>query len=121
MMREVRVNEATYWATLEFRITDELAGLSDRDLRYLWCDGLLPVQFLLDDPTPRIIGRAWICNGPKQAEWQFTLFLPSLVGSRAEIDWAALLPAEDVTCWLALDLVGKRFEIDPAAAIADLA
>ena len=36
----------------------------------------------IGDPTPRITGTAWICNGPRQAEWKFTLFLPGPIGSR---------------------------------------
>jgi hypothetical protein len=113
------VEEAYYWQALEFRICREFAGMPERHMQYMWCDGLVPEQFLLDDPTPRIIGRAWICNGPRQAQWAFTIFLPSPVGSRAEIDWAAMLPAEDVTRWLAFDLEGKRIQIEPAAAVAD--
>jgi hypothetical protein len=117
--RGIPVDEAHYWGALEFRISREFAGMPERHMQYLWCDGLLPAHFLLDDPTPRIIGQAWICNGPRQAEWEFTLFLPKSVGSRAEIDWAALLPAENVTWWLALDPEGKRLQIEPAAAVAE--
>jgi hypothetical protein len=115
----IRVDEAYFWGALEYRICREFAGMPERHMQYMWCDGLVPVNFLLDDPTPRIIGQAWICNGPKQAAWEFTLFLPGPVGSRAEIIWAALLPAEDVTRWLAFDPVGKRIQIEPGAAVPD--
>ena len=74
---------------------------------------------LLDDATPRIVGQAWICNGPRQDEWEFTLFLPHAVGSRDEMDWASLLPAENLTKWLVLDQSGKRIQIEPLAAVPD--
>jgi hypothetical protein len=95
--------------------------MTDRHLRYLWCDGFFPQQYLLNDRTPRITGRAWICNGQKQEEWDFTLFLPNPVGSRQQINWAALLPPENATRWLAIDPVRQRVEIEPAAAVPDLA
>jgi hypothetical protein len=114
------VDEADYWASLEYRICREFAGMSQRHLQYLWCDGLIPEQYLLDDPTPRITGRAWIGNGPRQDEWEFTLLLGRPVGARAEIDWSALLPAENVTRWLALDQRCNRIEIDPSAALPDI-
>jgi hypothetical protein len=112
--------EADYWVRLAFRICREFAGMSDRHLQYLWCDGITPEEYLLDDPAPRITGRAWICNGPKQDEWNFTLFLPHPVDSREEINWASLLPPENVTRWLALDR-GRCIQIDPLAAVPDLA
>jgi hypothetical protein len=93
--------------------------MPDRHMQYMWCDGLIPGQFLLEDPTPRIVGTAWLCNGPRQEEWEFALFLPSAVASREEIDWPALLPNEDVTRWLAFDPQGKRIEIEPGAAVPD--
>jgi hypothetical protein len=113
------VDEAEYWASLEFRICREFAGMSENHLRGLWCDGLVPTRFLLDDPTPRVTGTAWICNGPRQAEWEFALFLPGPISSREEIDWRALLPAENVTRWLAVDVEGRRIQIEPAAAVRD--
>jgi hypothetical protein len=113
--------EAGYWATLEYRVCRELAGMPDRQLQSLWCDGFIPDQYLLDDNKPRVIGRAWICKGRQQDEWEFTLILPRSVGSRDAIDWASLLPPENVTHWLYLDRKGKRIEIEPAAAIPDRA
>jgi hypothetical protein len=95
--------------------------MADGHLRYLWCDGFIPEWYLLNDPRPRITGRAWICNGPRQDEWKFALFLSHPVRSRDEIDWAALLPADNVTRWLAVDQRGKRLQIEPSAAVPDLA
>src|SRR5207249_11554058 len=88
-------------------------------LRFLWCDGFIPEQYLLEGPSPCIKGRAWICNGPRQDEWTFTLFLNQRVGSPSEIDWAALLPPENATRWLAVDPPSKRIQIEPSAAVPD--
>jgi hypothetical protein len=40
-------------------------------------------------------------------------------GSPQEIEWQRLLPPEHVTRWLAVDLPGKRIQVEPAAAVAD--
>jgi hypothetical protein len=117
--RRASVEEADYWVSLEYRVCREFAGMSEDRLRYLWCDGFIPVMYLLDDPTPRITGRVWVCDGPRQDEWGFTLILPHPVGSRHEIAWASLLPPEDVTRWLTLDRSGRHLEIEPSAAVPD--
>ncbi len=111
--------ESDYWVHLEFRVCREFAGMRENHLRGFWCDGFIPAQYLLEGPSPCIKGRAWICNGPRQDEWKFTLFLNHPAGSSSEIDWASLLPAENVTRWLAVDAKGKRIQIEPSAAVAD--
>jgi hypothetical protein len=113
------MTEADYWVRLEYRVTDEFAGMAENHLRHLWCDGFIPHQFFLDDPTPRISGVTWICNGPRQDLWEFTLFLSLPFGSREEIDWASLLPLPNVTRWIALDQRRKYIEIEPSAAVRD--
>jgi hypothetical protein len=113
------LNESRYWAALEYRICREFAGMAADHLRYLWCDGLIPERYDLDGPAPCIRGRAWVCNGPRQEPWEFTLYLPAAVGSRERIDWPALLPPEGVTRWLALDRRARRIEFEPAAAAPD--
>ena len=110
------MNEPEYWVRLEYRVCREFAGMPQTHLRYLWCDCFIPGQYLLDDPTPRITGRAWICDGPRQDEWEFTVFLPHAVGSPDEIEWASLLPPENATRWLGLDPRAKRIQIEPSAA-----
>ncbi|HBI41439.1 MAG TPA: hypothetical protein DDY78_01100 [Planctomycetales bacterium] len=115
------MNEADFWARLEYRVCREFAGMPETHLRHLWCDGFIPEQYLLGDQAPRISGRAWICNGRRQAEWEFTLLLPRPVNSRDEIEWSSLLPPENMTRWLSLDQAGKRIDIEPAAAVPDLA
>ena len=114
------MDEAGFWARLEYRVCREFAGMSDNRLRFLWCDGFIPEQYLLNEQKPRIVGQAWICNGSRQDAWTFTLFLPHPVRSREEIEWAALLPAENVTRWLAFDQPGKSVQMEPSAAAPDL-
>ena len=89
--------------------------MEERALRCLWCDGFIPEQYLLDDPTPRITGRAWICNGSKQDQWEFTLVLPEAVHAVQDISWSALLPPEEATSWLGVDRDERRIVIKPHA------
>lgn len=110
------VNEADYWMSLEYRVCREFAGMPDNHLRYLWCDGFIAERYLIDEPAPRITGRAWICNGPRQDEWEFTLLLPHPVVSRDKVEWESLLPPDDLTQWLAVDEHGKRIQIEPSSA-----
>jgi hypothetical protein len=111
------MEEAEFWGKLEYRICREFAGMRENRLRSLWCDGLIPVQYLLHEQSPRIEGRVWICKGSSQYEWTFTVILPHSVSARDEIPWAALVPSEEVTRWLALDQDAKCIEIEPAAAV----
>jgi hypothetical protein len=37
-------------------------------------------------------------------------------GSREEIVWAAVLPAEDITGWLSLDFEAKYMKVNPFVA-----
>ena len=50
------MTEADYWVSLAFHVCREIEGMEDRALRSLWCDGFIPEQHLLDDPTPRVTG-----------------------------------------------------------------
>jgi hypothetical protein len=115
------MDEKTFWSDLEWRICREFDGMADGHTRNFWCDGLAPYAWYLQDPTPKIVGVAWIGDDVNPKEWEFTLFLPGPVASREEIDWAALLPADNVTNWLAFDVESKRLQIEPAAAVPDLA
>lgn len=115
------MDEKHFWGSLEFRLCREFAGLPERRYQYFWCDGFAPSEYILDGPSPRITGRCWICNGPQQAEWSFVLLLPRPFGSRVEIDWAALFPAENATRWMMFDESRQYLEIDPAVAVPDLA
>ena len=113
------MDEKTFWIALEFRICREFSGMPERHRRYWWCDGFEPKQYHLDSPEPTITGKAWICNGRKQDIWRFTLFLDKNYPSPQEVDWAGLLPPEEVTCWVAINEAGKQIQIEPAAAVPD--
>jgi hypothetical protein len=115
------VDEQTFWSSLELRLSREFAGLPERRYQYFWCDGFIPLDYVLDGPSPRITGRCWICNGQQQAEWNFALLLPRIYASRDEIDWVSLHPAENTTRWMAFDEERRYVEMDPAAAVLDLA
>ncbi len=113
------MNEDNYWKSLENRICREFAGMRERRLQWWWCDGFIPAQYVLDDSKPRITGKVWICDGPRQSEWEFTLLLPGPVRSREEINWVTLLPDENVTRWLPFDEGNRRIEIDLTFALPD--
>jgi hypothetical protein len=115
------MDEAYFWKSLEFRLCREFAGLPERRYQYFWCDGFVPSNYMLDEPSPRITGKCWICNGPKQDEWDFALLLPWPVGSREEINWSALHPAENLTRWMSFYEERRYIEIEPAVAVPDLA
>jgi len=113
------MDEADFWASLEYRVCRELAGMQNWDLRHLWCDGFMPERYHLGAPEPRITGTAWSGHGQRQEEWELTLFLPHAARAREEIDWPSLMPSEKMTRWLALDQGARRLQIEPAAAIPD--
>ena len=112
------MDESDFWPCLEYRVCGELAGLPDRRLRGLWCDGFIPEHYVLDGPSPHIIGRAWM-GSQSQEPWTFTLLLDRPVESRERIPWSALLPPPEVTRWLTIDLTGQRLVIEPAVAVPD--
>lgn len=115
------MTETDFWLSLEFRLCGEFMGMPTKQLRRYWCDGIYPTQYLLDGPAPRITGRLWLCEGQRrQEEWDFTLLLPHPVASREEINWAVLLPPDNVTRWLSLDRQRKSIEMEPAVAVPDL-
>lgn len=114
------MDEDSFWVKLEISVCREFAGLSERRHRQFWCDGFVPGQYLLEGHRPRITGKAWICVGSVQNEWDFALLLHRRFGSREEVDWASLLPPEDMTRWMAFDEARRYIEIEPAVAVPDL-
>ena len=113
------IDESTYWVHLEYRVCRELAGLSDKKLRALWCDGLIPEQFHLEDDHASVTGGAWIGQGSGQERWTFVLVIGGNIHRREDIKWPALLPAPDVTGWLSIDTARNTLTIDPSSAYPD--
>jgi hypothetical protein len=113
------MTERDFWDSLEYRLCQEFAGLPERRHQSFWCDGFLPQEYFLDDCPPRITGKVWICDGPKQKLWQFVLILRTTVTQREEIDWAAILPEVNVTKWMSFDEDACYLEIEPAVAVPD--
>ncbi len=112
------MTESEYWASLEYRVTRELGRMDDNALRSLWCDGFIPERFAVDNADPHITGAVWICSGPRQHRWEFRLDLGRTVDRSADVRWANLLPADDATGWLTVDLEGRRIRINPSQALA---
>lgn len=88
--------------------------------RSMWCDGLVPEEYLFSECPPRITGVAWIC-GRKcwDQPWRFSLILPPSIRVISDIDWFALLPPDDMTCWIWFDEKLRYLELDPLAAVPD--
>ena len=104
---------------MEFRLSRELAGLAVKRKGKLWCDGVAPTAILGLESPPRIEGEAWIgVDSQALSLWRFTLFLPRPVISREEINWNELLPLENHTYWLAIDMQRRLLQLEPAAAKA---
>lgn len=97
------MDERQYWSALEYRVCSEFAGMPRRHRGSLWCDGFAPAVYWLTDDPPRIEGDAWIGYDSNTDVWRFTLFLPNEAESREDIDWDALLPPKNVTCWICID------------------
>ena len=67
------MEEADFWPRLEHRLCHEFAGMPVEDQRRFWCDGFIPREYRVTGRRPRIVGKAWICIGNMQFEWDFTL------------------------------------------------
>jgi hypothetical protein len=111
------VTESDYWGRLEYRVTSELAGIDEYRRLGLWCDGFIPDVYELEVDVPQVSGTAWVCPGQDQQAWRFALLLPARCMGREAINWASLLPADDETGWLTLDLEGRYLEVEPGAAV----
>ena len=101
------------------RVSGELAGMRQRELRSLWCDGFIPDVFEVVGQRCRISGEVWMAFDQERQElWDFVVYLGP-ARPREQIDWAALLPAEDLTGWLSLDFETKFMKVDPFVAHPD--
>ncbi|WP_127501969.1 hypothetical protein [Actinoplanes solisilvae] len=112
------MEEQDFWVRLEYRISAEFTGFDDKQLRWFWCDGLIPEEYDLAGSAPSIRGRAW-CGADGQDRWRFTLILAPGTGTRERIDWPALLPGDRLTGWLSPDPEARTMIIDPSSAYPD--
>ena len=116
---EAALTERDYFGHLEMRVSRELAGMRQRDLRSWWCDGFIPEAFEVVGERCRVSGRVWMAFGQERQElWDFIVYLGQ-ARPREQIEWMAMLPSEDVTGWLALDFETKFMKVDPFVAHAD--
>lgn len=101
------------------RISRELAGMRQRDLQWWWCDGFIPDALEVVGERCRITGKVWMALGQERQElWEFVVYLGP-ARPREQIDWAVLLPPEDVTGWLSLDFETKSMTVNPFVAHPD--
>ena len=112
------MDETEFWGRLEYRICDELSGFEDQRLRYYWCDGIVPEKYDLLGEQKRIHGLAWIGDGRRMEQWNFTSLTAPVIAQEG-IDWAALLPEDTQTGWLTPDPQRKTLTIDPLSGYHD--
>ncbi len=105
------MTEDDFWSNLEFRICRELRGMEDRALSDMWCDGLGGYFIRPQKRANHIEGTIWICKDG-QTEMRFTMTLPNGVSTIKEINWNDLLPTEEMTDWLAIDVKNKHVTIN---------
>jgi hypothetical protein len=115
------MNESDFFQSLEARVTRELAGMRQKELTSLWCDGFIPDDFIVVGKCCNISGRVWIGVGSERQEcWSFVLHLGGDTLIREEIDWPKFLPDPNVTGWLSMDSKTKFMKIRPTVAYPDL-
>lgn len=107
------MTETDYWTRLEYRVSREFESMNS-PVRFLWCDGFVPQEYLVDDAEPRIEGLVWIGNGRRQDRWAFELMLGHQARSLEDVRWAALLPPDGETGWLSVDVDLRRVRIVPS-------
>ena len=104
------MREDEFWPALEYRVSRELASLPNDELRYLWCDGFLPEDRLLEGGASSIRGRVWIADEKRQWLWGFSVQLPA--AAKEVYDWAWLVPSDGASGWLVADPASRSLAID---------
>lgn len=105
------MTEDDFWSDLEFRICGELRGMEDEALNNMWCDGLSRDFIETLNGANNIEGTIWI-GWDGQTEMRFTMSLPKNVLTIKDVNWSNLLPSEEMTEWLAIDVKSKHVTID---------
>jgi hypothetical protein len=111
------MDEGEFWIRLEYRVCREMDGIPEYRRVHIWCDGFIPEEYALDRTPAYIAGLVWIGLGDLQEKWRFKLTSPLSFTSRDSVLWSELLPAEDLTKWLAAYPQEKRLDIQLAAAV----
>jgi hypothetical protein len=93
--------------------------MRQRELRGWWCDGFIPEKFVVTGKGCHVSGQVWIDNGRTQTLWNFVVLLGPSLKSFDGVDWAMLIPAEDVTGWLSLDFDNKFLKIKTYVGVRD--
>ena len=109
------MSEDEFWGALEYRICRELNGMKQQGLNGVWCDG---IRGGVDHPEcqpMRMSGTIYL-GRDGQTEKAFVMAVPAASIENDTVDWESLLPAEDLTAWLSVDLRGKRVAIDLSRA-----
>ena len=115
------MEEQDFWARLEYRVCREFVGMPDTQLRSF--GAMASSRKTTSSMTARHVSLAGLGFAKARGKTNGTSrsFLPHPVDSPDKIDWASLLPAENVTRWLAVDQHDKRIQIEPSAAVPDSA
>src|ERR1700727_1300551 len=95
------LEERDFWVRLEYRVCAEFQDLADSSLHYFWCDGLIAEQYDQQDGELQVRGTAWIGHGDRQERWRFVLQAGQPPADSGGADWAALLPDDNLSGWLA--------------------
>ena len=103
MARINSMTEDEFWSSLEYRICRELKGMDDKALRSMWCDGIRGHVVRPESGPAHIGGSIWI-GDDGQTEMQFTMALPEKFPVDDCVPWDDILPPENVTAWLAVDV-----------------
>jgi hypothetical protein len=110
------MTEDEFWDQLESRVTRELNNLDNPQLNRLWCDGFVASTYKLDTEPPFISGKTLICRGSTVESWIFILLLPEPFSSMETIRWDTILPPQEMSCWVTLELQNRILRIDPSSA-----
>jgi hypothetical protein len=113
------MTESEYFKHLELRVSRELSGMGQAELRGWWCDGFHVEKFVVTGKGCHVAGRVWIDGGGTQTLWNFVVLLGPGIVEREAVRWAELIPAENVTGWLSLDFENRFMKVKPSAAVAD--
>src|SRR5687768_15690598 len=114
------MTEADYFEHLERRVSRELAGMRQRELRSISYAGFRLEKIVVTESGSHVAGRVWMDDGSgDQTLWNFVLLLGPTPVERDAVRWGECLPGEDTTGWLYLDFDRQFLKIKLSAAHAE--